>query len=245
MKQPNPRELEEGISWEVARANEDGFFTLHEPWASLERQHRRRLGSVALAEHLSVLLSDLVSQKYVEIRAAHFFGTLIPSVWTSRLPEIKLNVNNLLSSVRNELKGLPVPTHADPRREVVTLIRDFARKVSNHVVGYPPPSFSFAKLSKDGLIHQLNGAYDIFRLSIHQTAPRFRPWMSSGHLSEPTPTSMTVNQMIELAAHDDAAGGSGMVLYLDEVMDLAKRFVSYGWHLMTARLQRKPETSVL
>ena len=63
VKQPNPRELEEGISWEVARANEDGFFTLHEPWASLERQYRRRLGSVALAEHLSIILSDLVSKK--------------------------------------------------------------------------------------------------------------------------------------------------------------------------------------
>ena len=130
--------------------------------------------------------------------------------------------------MRKELRELPLPTHADPRREIVTLIRDFARKVSKHVVGYPPPSFSSGKLHQDGLIHQLNGAYDKFRLSIHQTAPRFRPWMSSRHSSPPTPKTMTINQMITSAANDDAVGGSGMILYLDEVMDLAKRFVLTG-----------------
>jgi len=39
---------------------------------------------------------------------------------------------------------------------------------------------------------------------------------------------MTINQMITSAANDDAVGGSGMILYLDEVMDLAKRFVLTG-----------------
>lgn len=63
VKQPNPRELEEGIPWEEARANEDTFFSLNEPWASIDRDHLKRLGSAPLAEHLSVILSDLVSQR--------------------------------------------------------------------------------------------------------------------------------------------------------------------------------------
>ena len=63
VKQPNPRELEAGIPWEEARVNEDTFFTLNEPWRSLDRAFRKRMGSVGLAEHLSILLSDLVSKK--------------------------------------------------------------------------------------------------------------------------------------------------------------------------------------
>lgn len=82
-----------------------------------------------------------------------------------RLPEIKLNVKNLLNSANRELLDLPVPSHSDPRGEIIALIRNFARRISKDIVGY------------------------------------------------------------QILSQDDAPETSGMVLYLDEVMDLAKRSV--------------------
>jgi hypothetical protein len=154
-------------------------------------------------------------------------------IFPSRLPEIRRNVANLLNSVNKELDTLPIPNHYDPRREIITVLRDFVRKVSKHIGGYPPPSFSASKMEKDNLIHQLNGAYDKFRLSIHETAPRFRPWMSDQHPSRPTLTDDKIDQMVKSASCDDAPNGSGMLLYLDEVLELAKRYV-FGVTLVEA-----------
>ena len=61
VKQPNPTELKEKITWEEARMHEDTFFTHHEPWKSLKLPHQRRLGSLNLIRHLSHLLSRLVA----------------------------------------------------------------------------------------------------------------------------------------------------------------------------------------
>lgn len=116
---------------------------------------------------------------------------------------------------------MPVPNHADPRREIITVIRDFSKKVSKHIAGLPPPSVSSATRPTDGLIHQLNGAYERFRMAVHQTAPRFRPWMSSSY-------PQNVDNMCAAAGYDDPAGTGGPIFYLDEVMDLAKRYVELG-----------------
>lgn len=63
VKQPDPRQLRNGISWEDAKAAEKSFFERNAPWMQLETRFRRRLGSPGLAEKLSGILSALVSQK--------------------------------------------------------------------------------------------------------------------------------------------------------------------------------------
>lgn len=65
VKQPDLVQMQEGLSWEEAREAEAEFFTTVSPWADLERFHRARIGSGKLAEHLGVILSDLVSEEYV------------------------------------------------------------------------------------------------------------------------------------------------------------------------------------
>lgn len=229
VKQPNPRELEEGIQWEEARANEDGFFTLNEPWASLERGHRKRLGSVALAEHLSVILSVLVSQRLVGPSITKWILLLMRL--SSRLPEIQTDITRLLWQVDRKLDDLPIPNYSDPRRDIITLIRDFTKIVSKHIDGDNLVSTSSSNLS---LIHRINLAYDRFRLAVHCTAPQFRPWTTSylssnskSHsLEQPssTPSSSPLQSMINAADLGNPSGVNGPVWYLDEVMDLAKRF---------------------
>lgn len=65
VKQPDFQQLERGISWEAARIGERDFFTATQPWSGLDDKHRSRIGSVALADHLGQMLSDLASTKYV------------------------------------------------------------------------------------------------------------------------------------------------------------------------------------
>lgn len=57
-----------GKTWEVARKEEKDFFRrqlMKESWGSVEAGYRQRLGSEALAEYLSKILSDLVAQRWV------------------------------------------------------------------------------------------------------------------------------------------------------------------------------------
>lgn len=63
VKQPDLVQMQEGLSWEEARAAEAEFFSTVSPWADLERSHKARIGSGKLADRLGVILSDLVSQE--------------------------------------------------------------------------------------------------------------------------------------------------------------------------------------
>ncbi|KAG8958379.1 hypothetical protein FRC03_009190 [Tulasnella sp. 419] len=201
VKQPNARELEAGISWEDARDNEDAFFRLNDPWASLESKYRRRMGSKGLADYLSTLLSDLVSQK---------------------LPIIQREISRLLIHVEQELRDIPAPNIKDPRREVITIIRDFRRIVSKHIQGLAPDSPD-SDPSLPGLIHSINGVYDSFRCDIHRTAPQFMPWERTYFLPTSRFYRPELDQMVRDATSDDIEGTIGQNYHIDEVMEMAKR----------------------
>lgn len=67
VKQPDPLQLEAGISWEDAKSSEKEFFDTVSPWKALDARHRSRLGSEGLAERLAANLSELASREYVNI----------------------------------------------------------------------------------------------------------------------------------------------------------------------------------
>ncbi|KAG8919403.1 hypothetical protein FRC01_001302 [Tulasnella sp. 417] len=201
VKQPDLVQMQEGLSWEEARAAEAEFFMTVSPWADLERAHRARLGSGKLADRLGVILSDLVSEE---------------------LPGIRRTVAAELQSIVAKLRTMVPPRFEDPRRVVITLLRDFTKTVSKHVEGLPPSVSRSdpADTISTGLIHSLNLAFERFRERVHETAPQFRPWSrrkSFNHSLE--------EDMLDSAREDDDAVGLGITnsLYVDEVMDLAKR----------------------
>ncbi|KAG9043508.1 hypothetical protein FS837_009468 [Tulasnella sp. UAMH 9824] len=201
VKQRDMAQLQEGISWEEARSYETEFFQTMAPWADLNRVERQRLGSQKLADRLGTILSNLVSQE---------------------LPGIRKKVNAELDKVDGRLKVIAPPEIADPRRIVITLLRDFTKKLSKHIEGLPPvinPSDP-TDTTSTGLLHNLNEAYDRFREKVHCTAPQFRPWSTTA-----TVDSQTQQRMLDSAKQDDDAVGLGKTntLHVDEVMDLAKR----------------------
>ncbi|KIO31584.1 hypothetical protein M407DRAFT_67645 [Tulasnella calospora MUT 4182] len=201
VKQRDMGQLQEGITWEEARSYETEFFQTMAPWADLNRVEKQRLGSQKLAERLGNILSDLVSKE---------------------LPGIRTKVNGELDKVNGRLKVLAPPEIADPRRVVITLLRDFTKKLSKHIEGLPPvinPSDP-TDTTATGLIHNLNEAYDRFREKVHETAPQFRPWSTTANVDP-----QTQQRMLDSAKQDDDAVGLGKTnsLHVDEVMDLAKR----------------------
>jgi hypothetical protein len=150
VKQPDSLQLRAGISWEDARASEAEFFNHTDPWKAIQGSLRNRLGSEALTKHLSILLSNLVSQ---------------------RLPFIREEISNQLHNVETELLTIPAPNLLDPCSDVHQKIMAFTRDVSAHVKGIP----EFGP--QVGLMEGLLRIYEKFREDIQQTAPRFRPWI--------------------------------------------------------------------
>jgi hypothetical protein len=53
------------IPWEEARKQEREFFRDNEPWKSIRREDRNRLGSEQLTQYISKLLSNLVAARFV------------------------------------------------------------------------------------------------------------------------------------------------------------------------------------
>ncbi|KAG9012240.1 hypothetical protein FRB90_006763 [Tulasnella sp. 427] len=201
VKQPDLVQMQEGLSWEDARAAEAEFFATVSPWADLDRSHRARIGSGKLADRLSVILSDLVSQE---------------------LPGIRKTVSTELQSISTKLDSMVPPQFNDPRKVVITLLRDFNKTLSKHIEGLPPSVSPTdpTDTTATGLIHNLNQAFERFREKLHKTAPQFRPWSSVQSVEQ-----KLEQEMLDSAKQDDDAVGLGNTnsLHVDQVMDLAKR----------------------
>ncbi|KAG8894787.1 hypothetical protein FRB99_001000, partial [Tulasnella sp. 403] len=244
VKQPDMIQLQAGISWEDARESERSFFQDTQPWSTLERKHRQRLGSEPLAENLGVVLSNLAARK---------------------LPEIQREVAMHLLTVNDELRDMPTPNLKDPRRDVINVLRDFNKKVSKHIEGLPPsivptsPSTGKAPPVKappvstgpptDGvvsgsLVYTLHEAFERFRTNVHRTAPCFRPWSSDAILK-----SSVESELISAATEDDPPNPKGInELYLDQVWQFSKKRVApIHWicSMLTRRLCIRSRTREL
>ncbi|KAF8524910.1 P-loop containing nucleoside triphosphate hydrolase protein, partial [Hysterangium stoloniferum] len=212
VKQPDPTELRQNVTWEDARLREDLFFTHQEPWKSLAERHRRRLGSMNLIRFLSRSLSKLIAV---------------------RLPEVEKELTISLDDINWRLNELPPPKFEDPSSELVGLIFDFSAAVSRDVKGK-------ARLddTMQSLLHGIRIAQIRLRSSVVRTAPRFCPWsrqdtppgspnstISMSSVGAPLPwvsepTFLTKEEQIPF---DDR---TGKIMYLDEVMEFAEHSVT-------------------
>jgi hypothetical protein len=65
VRQPDTEDIERGITWEEARAQENSFFEQTSPWAGLDPKDRQKLGTENLMRCLSRILSNLIARRYV------------------------------------------------------------------------------------------------------------------------------------------------------------------------------------
>ncbi|KAH9976107.1 P-loop containing nucleoside triphosphate hydrolase protein [Lactifluus volemus] len=145
VKCPNTQAINEGITWEDARAAESTFFSSSLSWSTLEDAFRQKLGTENLTTSLSNKLCDLIAD---------------------RLPDIHRDLSQLLEKTNRELADLPRPPSSSPMGEILRLITEFTRDVRKQGEGEP---------GRDGLLQQIRPWQEAFRLAIRKTAPCFVP----------------------------------------------------------------------
>lgn len=64
VKCPDSEAIKAKITWEEARREESTWFS-KAPWSTLEEESRQKLGTMHLTRHLSDMLYDLISKRFV------------------------------------------------------------------------------------------------------------------------------------------------------------------------------------
>lgn len=100
------------------------------------------------------------------------------------------------------LSKLPPPPSSNPLQEILALLNDFARTVTQHVTGIP---------EQNGIIQKVRHAQDGFRGSILSTAPDFRPYERKQQRAVgawPPPNFLDIA---------DGQNEAGRTIYIDQV----------------------------
>ncbi|KAF7977729.1 hypothetical protein HWV62_2796 [Athelia sp. TMB] len=193
VKQPSSKSLSAGISWKEARGEENEWFSLTEPWMSLESNCQSHLRTENLTERLSVILSELIAKRPVSL-----------------LPEIHEELQKHLRNTEVLIQALPKPPSEDPFSEVLHLIGAFTRSLSHHLEGTP---------ASDGLIQSIRPMQIQFQRAIRATAPDFRPYeRSEAHIRSLPEASFLENEEHFEARLED----NGKEIFIDEVFDRAQ-----------------------
>jgi Dynamin central region len=83
VKQPSTTELQDGITWEVARQKECDFFQRNAPWSTIEFDLKERLGTERLSAALGQKLFDLIVKRYLFF---WYFAGLLSSLTNTQAP---------------------------------------------------------------------------------------------------------------------------------------------------------------
>ncbi|KAG6382183.1 hypothetical protein JVT61DRAFT_833 [Boletus reticuloceps] len=146
VRQPSSQVLSSGITWAEARRQEEDYFTITQPWCSLESQSQNYLRTRNLTERLSIILSELVAK---------------------RLPEIQDELVNTIRETEADISKLPRAPSNDPVSEVLQALNAFSRELFRRVEGTP---------DANGLLQTIRPHQQAFRRAIRSTAPVFVPW---------------------------------------------------------------------
>ncbi|KAI0343433.1 hypothetical protein BDW22DRAFT_1355868 [Trametopsis cervina] len=197
VKQPDTQAIQEGITWEEAREQEEVFFLKTSPWADLNGELKLQLGTANLTERLSVILSALIAK---------------------RLPELQEELQNLISQTEEALGRLPKPPPGNPVNEILRLIAHFVDDVSSHLEGTP---------GKEGLLQQIRPAQAEFRRAIHATAPNFRAITRETEAEDEATADCenAIASRSFLAYEEEASTIADYThdpIYIDEVMEAAE-----------------------
>ena len=139
------------------------YFDTTSPWS--EVTDRGRFGIPAFVSDISVLLVHHINKVCVAQPCVWLL------LWTQQvfcsLPQLRQDVERLLTSCLDEIRTLPKPLEVDPQIEVLARVNAFSDAFRNVVSG----------VSSDKSLAQRNRAlYTIFARSVRGTYPDFRPF---------------------------------------------------------------------
>lgn len=217
VKQPATADLRQGVTWEEAREQENLFFSTATPW-STERDYRHRFGTRNLTGSLSDILSDLIRRRLVSLWNVRFYHGSFFFVSYSSLPELDIELRNLLQETELQLSKLPGPPSEDAQSEVILLVSNFARELATYVEGTPD----------DNGIHQLiRPLNETFSTAIRGTAQPFSPFVRE--VVQPNPRARRVGvafthpEFPALGAEPEISNSDADAICVNEVMEMANR----------------------
>lgn len=209
--------MQDGITWEEARTEEEKFFALTAPWSSLDAGLREHLGTSNLTARLSIILSALIAKRFVT--------SLPPALCVIelfiRLPELQEELQKLIQQTEEALRSLPKPPSADPLGEILHMISAFVQDVSTHVEGTSNPQ---------GLLQAIRPAQVDFKKAIRSTAPNFQATrdhdedLFNTFSHRPGSPNFLSNEEDRTVTEQS----TGTPIYIDEVMKRANQYVVIG-----------------
>ena len=205
VKQPASADLRQGITWEEARALERTFFSTTSPW-STEADYRHCLGTQNLTESLSSILSELIKRRLVSSFARMVSFRRSSLALVCRLPELEIELQNLLKETEALLGKLPNAPSNDAQGDIISLVSDLARELAQYVEGTP---------DENGIHQQIRPYNAAFLNTIRGTAQKFSPYVRSDSRSFMHPSLFNTDIEPRISAASEGT------ICLDEVMKMA------------------------
>ncbi|KAG2158748.1 P-loop containing nucleoside triphosphate hydrolase protein [Suillus bovinus] len=201
VKQPGSQLLKDGISWAEARKQENDFFTLTQPWSTVEPQYQKFMRTSNLTERLSTILSELIAK---------------------RLPDIHKELYNILRKTQDEMRQLPKAPSTDPVGEVWNIIGQFSKQLFQRLEGTP---------DKDGILQTIRPHQQAFKRAVRSTAPQFVPWGKGDARQLPVVDFLTNEEdepqgpqgMVPSAPSPRSPTPQSEEIYIEDVLNHAQR----------------------
>ena len=138
-----------------------------------------------------------------------------------RLPEVSEELQEQLEITLNELGRLPPDVGDDPVTELLSLIRNFFRRIENIIDG--------SVASELCVVQSASDAYERFIKDIGSKTPRFRPVLKQNDRSaefQEFPAALELDQL-------DTNTMTADILHLDDILRMAKRYALRSCFLCT------------
>ncbi|KAL4066187.1 P-loop containing nucleoside triphosphate hydrolase protein [Scleroderma citrinum] len=212
VKQPSSQELKDGIDWAGARRHESEFFASTQPWCDLDPYYQSFLRTSKLTDRLSTILAELIAK---------------------RLPEIQDELHKVVQMTEERLRALPREPSSDPIGEVLRVLGDFQKELSERLEGTPDES---------GLLQTIRPHTERFKCEIRTTAPNFVPWGRKEDLLQELPamTFLSGEEKIN-ATDDDGIPGKNLGLKVRRAPTLIPNAIYIGDVMQRAQKARTRE----
>ena len=202
------------IDWAEARHHENEFFDTTQPWCSLDSYYQSFLRTSNLTNLLSTILAELIAKRCEAFTLSVFFIVCLVAdgICVHRLPKIQNELYQAMQQTEESLRALPKEPSHDPVGEVLRVLGDFQKELSERLEGTP---------DEDGLLQTIRPHTMVFRREIRSTAPDFVPWERKED-SNDLPEVTFLSSEEEEGDEDDIAP---IPIYIEDVMQRALKLV--------------------
>ena len=137
---------------------------------------------------------------------------VVDGICAHRLPKIQNELYQAMQQTEESLRALPKEPSNDPVGEVLRVLGDFQKELSERLEGTP---------DEDGLLQTIRPHTMVFRREIRSTAPHFVPWERKEDLDDLPEVTFLSSEEEERDDEDRAS----IPIFIEDVMQRALKLV--------------------